>query len=110
MVRFIVRGILRIRRFFGYQERYAEYRYYPSLITGQFRSTYSAPLDVWHLAQKFTSLPTLSPTFIEDQSDTVVDRVIVDDAGPQFYFDSFFDIRCARPMPVYGVPGFIDHF
>ena len=51
---------------FGYQERWAEYRYYPSKITGQFRSTYATPLDAWHLSQEFDSLPTLSPTFIEE--------------------------------------------
>ena len=51
---------------FGYQERWAEYRYKPSLITGQLRSTFAQPLDIWHLAQKFTALPTLNDTFIQD--------------------------------------------
>ena len=51
---------------FGYQERYAEYRYKPSQITGQFRSTYKESLDIWHLSQKFASLPTLSDEFIQD--------------------------------------------
>ena len=93
---------------FGYQERWAEYRYFPSKITGQFRSTAATPLDAWHLSQEFSSLPTLSPTFIEE--DVPVDRVIAVQDEPHFIFDSFFDIKCARPMPVYSVPGMIDHF
>lgn len=93
---------------FGYQERYAEYRYKPSVITGQFRSTYSAPLDVWHLAQKFTSLPVLNSTFI--QENPPVARVLAVPTAPHFLFDSYFDLKCVRPMPVYSVPGMIDHF
>lgn len=93
---------------FGYQERYAEYRYKPSKITGQFRSTYATPLDVWHLAQKFTSLPTLGDTFI--QENPPVSRVVAVPSAPQFLFDSHFEYKCARPMPVYSVPGLLDHF
>ncbi len=93
---------------FGYQERWAEYRYFPSRISGQFRSDDPAPLDSWHLAQKFTALPVLGDTFIKDTPP--VDRVIAIDTEPHFIFDSFFDIKCARPMPVYSVPGLIDHF
>ena len=96
---------------FGYQERWAEYRYHPSQITGYFRSTAPTTLDAWHLAQKFTALPTLSDTFIEDRPP--VDRVVAigeSANGKQFIFDSFFQIRTARPMPLYSVPGLIDHF
>jgi len=96
---------------FGYQERWAEYRYKPSMITGLFRSTTSGTLDAWHLAQKFTSLPTLNNTFIQDTPP--VDRVVAVGAaanGQQFLFDSFFDVTMARPMPMYSVPGLIDHF
>jgi hypothetical protein len=96
---------------FGYQERWAEYRYQPAMITSLFRSTASGTLDAWHLAQKFTSLPTLSDTFIQDNPP--VDRIVAIGAeanGKQFIFDSFFDIRAARPMPLYSVPGLIDHF
>lgn len=93
---------------FGYQERYAEYRYKPSLVTGLFRSNATATLDSWHLAQKFTSLPTLNSTFI--QEDPPVDRVIAVPAEPHILFDSYFSLKCARPMPVYSVPGLIDHF
>jgi len=93
---------------FGYQERYAEYRYKPSVITGEFRSNAAAPLDTWHLAQDFAVLPVLNEEFITE--DPPVDRVIAIPSVPHFLFDSFFDLRCARPMPIYGVPGMIDHF
>lgn len=93
---------------FGYQERYAEYRYKPSVITGQFRSNYSTPLDTWHLAQEFGALPLLNASFIVDNPP--VDRVIAVSSEPHFLFDSYFDLKCARPMPIYGVPGLIDHF
>lgn len=93
---------------FGYQERWAEYRYYPSQITGKFRSTYAQPLDFWHLSQEFESLPTLSSVFIEDNPP--IDRVIAVPSEPHFLFDSYIQLHCARPMPVYSVPGLIDHF
>ena len=96
---------------FGYQERWAEYRYKPSKITGLFKSTSAGTIDNWHLAQKFTSLPTLNSTFIQDTPP--VSRVVAVGAaanGQQFIFDSFFDCKTARPMPLYSVPGLIDHF
>jgi hypothetical protein len=96
---------------FGYQEHWAEYRYKPSMITGLFRSTYATPLDAWHLAQKFTSLPTLNSTFIQDTPP--VSRVVSVGAsanGQQFIFDSVFNERLVRPLPMYSVPGLIDHF
>ena len=94
---------------FGYQERWAEYRYDPSMVTGFFRSTDATPLDAWHLAQKFTSLPVLDTTFI--QSAPPVARVVaVTSTGYQFIFDSFFNVQAARPLPMYSVPGMIDHF
>ena len=96
---------------FGYQERWAEYRYYPSRISGLFRSTASGTIDGWHYAQKFTSLPTLNTTFIQD-TPPVARTLAVGSAanGQQFIFDSFFDCKKARPMPMYSVPGLIDHF
>lgn len=93
---------------FGYQERYAEYRYKPARITGLFRSDAAGTLDVWHLAQDFSAAPTLSDAFIQD--DPPVDRVIAVPTEPHFLFDAYFKLTCARPMPVYGVPGLIDHF
>jgi len=93
---------------FGYQERYAEYRYKPSRVTGLFRSNATGTLDAWHLAQSFGSAPVLDATFIVENAP--VDRVIAVPAEPHFIFDSYIRMNCARPMPVYGVPGFIDHF
>lgn len=93
---------------FGYQERYAEYRYAPSQITGKFRSTYAQSLDSWHLAQKFENLPKLNPEFIVDNPP--VDRVVAVPSEPQFLLDAWFNLSCVRPMPVYGVPGLMDHF
>jgi len=96
---------------FGYQERWAEYRYYPSRISSLFRSTAAGTIDAWHLAQKFTATPTLNTTFIQDTPP--VSRVVAVGAsanGQQFIFDSFFDCKKARPMPMYSVPGLIDHF
>ena len=93
---------------FGYQERWAEYRYFPSQITGKFRSTYAQSLDFWHLSQEFSTLPTLSGDFIEENPP--VARVIAVPSEPQFIFDSYIDLKCARPMPVYSVPGLVDHF
>lgn len=96
---------------FGYQERWAEYRYKPSQITGYFRSTAAGTLDAWHLAQRFGSLPTLNGQFIHEEPP--VDRIVAIGAaanGKQFLFDGFFNVRQARPMPLYSVPGLIDHF
>lgn len=93
---------------FGYQERWSEYRYYPSMITGKMRSTYAQSLDVWHLAQKFTALPTLSASFIEDNPP--LSRVLAVQNEPQILLDVYFNLKSIRPMPVYSVPGLIDHF
>ncbi len=93
---------------FGYQERYAEMRYYPSQITGKMRSTYAQPLDIWHLAQKFDNLPTLSSQFIQDNPP--IKRVIANQAEPEFLLDSWITLKSIRPMPVYSVPGLVDHF
>ena len=88
---------------FGYQERYAEYRYKNSLITGLFRSNAQGTLHAWHLSQKFDNLPTLNKTFIE--SNTPIDRVLAVPNQPDILADFYFSLRCVRPMPVYSVPG-----
>jgi hypothetical protein len=93
---------------FGYQERYAEYRYKPSVITGQFRSNYATPLDSWHLSINFGALPALNASFIVDNPP--ITRVVAVTTQPHFLLDCYFSLRCARPMPVYGVPGNIDRF
>ena len=96
---------------FGYQERWAEYRYNPSEITGLFRSTAAGTIDPWHYAQKFTSLPTLNSTFIQDTPPLSRNLAVGASAnGQQIILDAFFQTTAARPMPMYSVPGLIDHF
>ena len=96
---------------FGYQERWAEYRYNPSQITGLFKSTSSGTIDPWHYAQKFTSLPTLNSTFIQDSPPLSRNLAVGSAAnGQQLLLDAFFHINAARPLPMYSVPGLIDHF
>lgn len=92
----------------GYQERFAEYRYKPSQITGVMRSSHPQSLDTWHLSQDFAARPLLNGTFIEENPP--FERVLAVTGEPQFIGDFYFRLRCARPMPVYGVPGLIDHF
>lgn len=92
----------------GYQERYAEYRYKPSMITGKLRTEASGTLDSWHLSEYWATAPELNATFIE--SNTPIDRCVALPSEPDFLLDTYFKIRCARPMPLYGIPGYIDHF
>lgn len=92
----------------GYQERFGEYRYKPSQITGEFRSSYPQSLDAWHLAQDFVTRPVLNASFIEDNPP--FNRIVAVPAEPHFIADFHFNMRCARPMPVFGVPGLVDHF
>lgn len=97
---------------FGYQERWAEYRYKPSKITGLFNSTAAGTLDGWHLAQRFTALPTLNSTFIQDTPP--MDRILAVSGttanSSNFYLDGVIKQTVARPMSMYSVPGLIDHF
>lgn len=93
---------------FGYQERFAEYRYKPSQITGLMRSSAATSLDTWHLAQDFAVRPVLGEIFITE--DPPIERIIAVPSEPHFLLDSFFQYHCVRPMPTYSVPGLIDHF
>lgn len=96
---------------FGYQERWAEYRYHPSMVSSFMRSSNPLTLDIWHLAQNFASRPVLDPDFINEQ--VPLNRVLAagDEAtGQQFICDCFFSCSAARAMPLYSVPGMIDHF
>lgn len=93
---------------FGYQERHAEYRYKPSIITGLFRSNATGTLDSWHLAQDFGQLPELNDEFIVEEAPMA--RIKAVSTSYDFLFDAVFAYHCARPMPVYAVPGLIDHF
>ena len=101
-------GIADNERVFGYQERWAEYRYKPSLITGKLRSTCSTSLDNWHLSEEFSALPALDDTFIT--SNTPIDRVVAVTTEPDFTLDSFIKMIVARPMPVFSVPGAMGRF
>ena len=96
---------------FGYQERWAEYRYHPSHITGLFRSTTAGTLDAWHLAQRFVTAPGLNGEFVVENPP--LERILAVGAaanGQQFIFDSLFTEIVARPLPMFSVPGLIDHF
>jgi len=96
---------------FGYQERWAELRYNPSQITGLFKSTSAGTIDPWHYSQRFNSLPTLNSTFIQDNPPLARNLAVGAGAnGQQLLLDAFFDITAARPLPMYSVPGLIDHF
>lgn len=94
---------------FGYQERYAEYRYKPSQITGKFRSSVvSGTLDMWHLSQFFKNAPTLNEEFIVENPP--IKRIIAVPSEPEFLLDIGFRYTTVRPMPMFGTPGLVDHF
>lgn len=95
---------------FGYQEAWAEYRYRPNYVTAEMRSNYAQSLDVWHLADEYTALPQLSPTWIKEDKANV-DRVLAVQSSKanQFFADLFVRCKATRPMPVFSVPGLIDH-
>lgn len=94
---------------FGYQERYAEYRYKPSQITGKFRSSVTdGNLDVWHLSQFFSNAPTLNEEFITENPP--IRRIIAVTDEPEFLLDIGFRYTTVRPMPMFGTPGLVDHF
>lgn len=95
---------------FGYQEAWAEYRYKPNRVTGEMRSDYLSSLDKWHLGDDYNSLPSLSASWVrEDKSN--VDRVLAvqSSVSNQLFADLYFDVKCTRIMPLYSVPGLIDH-
>ena len=95
---------------FGYQEAWAEYRYKPSRVSGAFRSNYAQSLDSWHYADDYATLPSLSANWIVEPTANV-DRTLVVSSSveDQLIFDFYLKLHCARPMPVYSIPGLIDH-
>ena len=95
---------------FGYQEAWAEYRYKPSRVTGEMRSSYAQSLDVWHLADDYEKLPSLSAEWIQENAKTI-DRVlaVTSENSNQFFADIYVKNLCTRPMPMYSIPGLIDH-
>lgn len=90
---------------FGYQERYAEYMYGQSQITGKLRPDYATSLDYWHLSQEFASAPTLDQTFIEENPP--VDRVVAVTDEPQFVMDIYKNTEMTRAMGRYSLPGYL---
>lgn len=96
---------------FGYQEAWAEYRYRPSMVTGEMRSAYAQSLDAWHLADDYSALPALSDAWLrEDKSN--VDRVlaVTSSVSNQLFCDIYISEKVTRPMPLYSIPGLIDHY
>lgn len=95
---------------FGYQEAWADYRFKPNHVTGEMRSASPQSLDVWHLADDYDALPSLSDAWIRENSATV-DRVIAvtSQITHQLFADIYVSCRSTRPMPVYSVPGLVDH-
>ena len=95
---------------FGYQEAWSDYRYKPNRVTGEMRSVYDKSLDVWHLADDYTSLPSLSDSWIREDKNTI-DRVlaVTSAVSNQFFADIYVQNRATRPMPMYSIPGLIDH-
>nr|WNN13130.1 MAG: major capsid protein [Microviridae sp.] len=95
---------------FGYQEAWSDYRYKPNRVTGEMRSAYQQSLDVWHLADDYNSLPSLSDSWIREDKNTV-DRVLAvkSSVSNQLFADIFVQNRATRPMPMYSIPGLIDH-
>lgn len=96
---------------FGYQEAWAEYRYKPNMITGAFSPNSKQSLDSWHYGINMNAVPTLSKAFIE-QDVNEVDRTltITSSEAPQIIADFYFNVECTRPMPLYSIPGAMDHF
>ena len=95
---------------FGYQEAWADYRYKPNRVTGEMRSAYTQSLDVWHLADDYAQRPSLSESWIREDK-TNIDRVlaVTSSVSNQFFADIYIQNRATRPMPLYSIPGLIDH-
>lgn len=93
---------------FGYQEAWADYRYFPDIVTGEMRSNYTQSLDVWHWADNYAQLPSLGDQWI-DETKNNIQRTIAVQNHDQFFGDFYFQAIYTRPMPLYSVPGLIDH-
>ena len=93
---------------FGYQEAWAEYRYKPSRISGELQSTYTTPLDSWHYGDKYTKLPVLGKDWINETKENVA-RTLAVTTQDQFIADFYFETTWTRPMPIYSIPGLLDH-
>ena len=95
---------------FGYQEAWADYRYKPNRVSGEMRSTYATPLDVWHLGDKYASLPALSDAWIrEDKTNVNRCLAVQSTVSNQLFADLYVTNKTTRPMPMHSIPGLIDH-
>lgn len=103
-------GAIVDEKVFGYQEAWADYRYKPNRVTGEMRSTYAQSLDVWHLGDDYASLPALSDSWIREDK-VNVDRVLAvkSDVSNQLFCDLYIQNSATRPMPMYSIPGLMDH-
>lgn len=91
---------------FGYQEAWADYRYRTNQITGEMRSTYAQTLDAWHYADKYTQLPTLSSSWIQEGTENIDRTIAVQSSNShQFLVNLYYDQTWTRPMPIYSIPG-----
>jgi len=95
---------------FGYQEAWSDYRYKPSRVTGQMRADATPSFDIWHFADEYSSAPTLSDTWMQDNSATNIQRILAVQTGNQIKLNVRFDLEATRPIPVNSIPGLIDHF
>ncbi len=95
---------------FGYNEAWSDYRYKPNRVTGQMRSAASNSFDIWHFADDYSSAPTLSDTWMQDNSATNLQRTLAVATGDQIKLNVRFDLEAIRPMPINSIPGLIDHF
>lgn len=95
---------------FGYQEAWYEYRYFPNIVTGMLRSSYAQSLDSWHFADNYSTMPYLSSDWLQVDK-TNVDRAlaVTSAVSHQWLGDFNFSMRWTRPMPLYSIPGLIDH-
>nr|WNN13186.1 MAG: major capsid protein [Microviridae sp.] len=93
---------------FGYQEAWAEYRMKPNRISGKFRSNATGTLDSWHYGDNYTTTPSLSQAWMKE-GDSEIQRTLAVDNEPQFIMDTVIDNTSVRPMPMYSIPGLVDH-
>lgn len=93
---------------FGYQEAWSDYRMKPNIVTGAMRSNYVGTLDAWHYADNYDTLPILSQSWLKEGKEEVQRTLAVQDE-PQFIADFYIANKTTRVMPLYSVPGLIDH-
>ena len=103
-----VQGIDKDKEAFGYQEAWAEMRYMPDIVTGELASTYTNSLDIWTYADKYTELPSLGDKWIQETKANM-QRTLAIQNHDQFLADFYFAAIYTRPMPLYSIPGLIDH-